>query len=149
MKAKVNEISIKYLGNFKMKDSPKITSSQAAANLLLEAWNKDTIQIQESFKVLLLNNCNKVKGVFEVSNGGISGTLVDLRLLFAVILKTLSTSVILAHNHPSGNLIPSIADKRLTEKIVHAGNLLDIKVLDHIILTPDGEYYSFADEGML
>ena len=98
---------------------------------------------------MLLNNANRVKGIFEVSTGGITGTLVDLRILFAVVLKSLSCSVILSHNHPSGTLKPSEADKRLTEKIKKAGELLDIKILDHLILTPDGDYFSFADEGML
>lgn len=149
MNTKVNEISIKYQGNFKMKDVPKISSSLSASELLFSRWDKDRIGLQECFKVLLLNNSNKVKGIFEVSNGGITGTLVDLRILFAVILKSLTTSVILVHNHPSGNLKPSEADKCLTQKIKDAGSLLDIKLLDHLILTPDGDYFSFADEGIL
>ncbi len=149
MKTKVNEISIKYQGNFKISQAPKISSSLIAAELLYNTWNKDQIGLQESFKVILLNNANKVKGTFEVSTGGITGTLVDLRILFAVILKSLSCSVILAHNHPSGTLKPSEADKHLTKKIIKAAELLDVKVLDHLIITPDGDYYSFADEGIL
>ncbi|WP_300435427.1 JAB domain-containing protein [Christiangramia sp.] len=149
MKAQVNEISIKYQGNFKISQAPKITSSVNAAELLFDMWNKDQIGLQECFKVMLLNNSNRVKGIFEVSTGGITGTLVDLRILFAVVLKSLSCSVILSHNHPSGTLKPSEADKRLTEKIKKAGELLDIKILDHLILTPDGDYFSFADEGRL
>jgi DNA repair protein RadC len=98
---------------------------------------------------MLLNNSNKVKGIFEVSTGGITGTLVDVRILFAVILKSLSTSIILAHNHPSGNLKPSEADKQLTQKIKNAGGFLDVKLLDHLIIIPDGDYFSFADEGLL
>ena len=149
MKTKVNEISIKYQGNFKMKQAPKITSSNSAVELLFESWNKDHIGLQECFKVMLLNNSNKVKGIFEVSSGGITGTLVDVRILFAVILKSLTTSIILAHNHPSGNLKPSEADKQLTKKIKNAGEFLDIKLLDHLIIIPDGDYFSFADEGIL
>ncbi len=91
----------------------------------------------------------KSKGFYEVSNGGITGTLVDVRILFAVLLKSLTTAVILLHNHPSGTLKPSEADKRLTKKIKKAGELFDIKVLDHLILTPEGDYYSFADNGIL
>ena len=87
--------------------------------------------------------------MYEVSRGGITGTMVDLRILFAVMLKSLSTAVILVHNHPSGTLKPSEADKRLTQKIKRAGDLFDIKVLDHLILSPDGGYYSFADHGIL
>ncbi|WPY97074.1 JAB domain-containing protein [Christiangramia sp. OXR-203] len=149
MKTKVNEISIKYQGNFKISQAPKITSSQSATELLFCSWNKDQIGLQECFKVMLLNNANKVKGIFEVSTGGITGTLVDLRILFAVVLKSLAVNLILGHNHPSGTLKPSEADKRLTEKIKNAAILFDIKVLDHLIITPDGDYFSFADEGLL
>ena len=149
MKAQVNEIAISYSGNLKTNQLPKITSSQNAAELLYGQWNKNNIELHETFKVMLLNNANKVKGIYEVSTGGITGTLVDLRILFAVVLKSLTTAVILAHNHPSGTLIPSEPDKRLTQKIKKAGELFDIKVLDHLILTPDGNYISFADEGIL
>lgn len=149
MKNKVNEISIKYQGNFKIAQAPKITSSASATELLFEAWNRDQIGLQECFKIMLLNNANKVKGIYSVSTGGITGTMVDLRIVFAVILKSLTTAVILAHNHPSGTLKPSEADKRLTQKIRNAAELFDVKVLDHLILTPDGTYFSFADEGLL
>ena len=149
METKVNEIAISYSGNLKTNQLPKITSSQNAAELLYGQWNKNNIELHETFKVMLLNNANKVKGIYEVSTGGITGTLVDLRILFAVVLKSLTTAVILAHNHPSGTLIPSEPDKRLTQKIKKAGELFDIKVLDHLILTPDGNYFSFADEGIL
>ena len=109
----------------------------------------NTIAVYESFKILLLNNSNKVKGIYQISHGGITGTLVDLRLLFAVALKSLSVALILVHNHPSGTLRPSEADKNLTRKIKSAADFLDIKILDHLILIPTGEYYSFADEGIL
>ena len=149
MKAQVNEIAIKYSGSTKTNVLPKITCSRNAAYLAYSQWNKDTIELQETFKIMLLNNANKVKGVCEVSKGGITGTLVDVRILFAILLKSLTTAVILVHNHPSGILIPSEADKNLTQKIKKAGELFDIKVLDHLILTPDGDYYSFADNGIL
>ncbi|MDT0651458.1 JAB domain-containing protein [Autumnicola edwardsiae] len=149
MKTKVNEITISYSGSLKANSLPKITCSQSAADLAYSQWNKSNIELHETFKIMLLNNANKVKGIYEVSNGGITGTLVDVRILFAVLLKSLTTAVILLHNHPSGTLQPSEADKRLTQKIKKAGELLDIKILDHLILTPDGDYYSFADEGIL
>lgn len=149
MKSKVNEISISYSGSLKTKLLPQITCSQSAAELAFEHWNKNNIGLNESFKILLLNNANRVKGIFEVSRGGITGTLVDLRIVFAVVLKSVTTAIILLHNHPSGTLKPSEADKRLTQKIVKAGQLLDIKVLDHLILNPEGEYFSFSDEGIL
>ena len=75
--------------------------------------------------------------------------MVDIRLLFGVALKSLSVALILAHNHPSGNLKPSQADRNITRKIKSAAEVLDLKILDHLILNPDGQYYSFADEGIL
>lgn len=149
MKSKVNEISIRYLGNFKINQAPKITSSANAANLFFDSWNKDHIGLHECFKVLLLNNANRVKGIFELSSGGITGTLVDTRILFSVVLKSLSVNIILCHNHPSGTLKPSDADKKITHKISNAAAFFDINILDHLILSPDGSYYSFADEGIL
>ncbi|MBZ9631576.1 JAB domain-containing protein [Salegentibacter sp. LM13S] len=149
MKTKVNEIAISYSGNIKTNLLPKINSSSCAAALAFEQWNKNNIELQETFKIILLNNANRVKGIYEVSNGGITGTLVDVRILFAVVLKSLTTAIILLHNHPSGTLRPSEADKSLTRKIKNAATFFDVKVLDHIILIPDGNYYSFADEGIL
>ena len=149
MKAKVNEISIKYRGSFKIADAPKITSSEDATAVFYKAWNKDKIGLQECFKIMLLNNANRVKGIYEVSSGGITGTMVDLRIVFAVVIKSLTTALILALNHPSGTLRPSDPDKALTEKIKKAALLFDIKVLDHLIITPDGQFFSFADEGIL
>ncbi len=102
----------------------------------------------EEFWVLLLNNSNKIKHRFLLSKGGLTGTVVDVRLLFKEALEFLSTGVILCHNHPSGNLSPSIADKNITKKIIQAGTSLDIKVLDHLILT-EKAYFSFADESLL
>ncbi|MBZ9731515.1 JAB domain-containing protein [Salegentibacter sp. JZCK2] len=149
MKSKVNEIAISYSGSLKINLLPKITSSRCAAELAFEQWNKNNIELNETFKIILLNNANRVKGIYEVSNGGIAGTLVDVRILFAVVLKSLTTAIILLHNHPSGTLRPSEADKSLTGKIKNAASFFDVKVLDHIILIPDGNYYSFADEGIL
>jgi DNA repair protein RadC len=149
MKDKVNEIKISYKEKIKTSKSDTIKSSEGAAKLLFKNWDADTIGLCESFKVLLLNNSNKVKGVYQLSSGAITGTLVDIRILFAVILKSLSVGIILAHNHPSGKLIASEADKRLTEKIKKAAELFDVKVLDHLIITPDGSFYSFSDHGLL
>ena len=98
---------------------------------------------------MLLNNSNYVKGIYKLSTGGVSATLVDIRLLFAVALKSVTTGLILAHNHPTGRMDPSNLDKQLTKKIVDAATYFDINVLDHIILSPFDDYYSFADNGML
>ena len=145
----VSEIKISYKNKVTSSNLNKIRSSSDAADILFENWDSNTIELQESFKIMLLNNSNKVKGIYEISSGGITGTLVDIRIVFAVVLKSLSTAIILCHNHPSGNLKPSEADKRLTSKIKKASELLDIKLLDHVIITPTGSYYSFADENIL
>ena len=145
MVGKVNEIKISYKGGIDLVKAPTIKDSSDASKLLFEYWDHRTIEVAESFKVVMLNNANKVKGVYHMSEGGITGTLVDIRILFAIILKSLSTGIILSHNHPSGNLQPSKSDMALTNKIKNAGKLFDISLLDHIILVPGGDYYSFAD----
>jgi len=101
----------------------------------------------EEFWVLFLNNSNKVISKSQLSKGGISGTIVDVRLVFKVALENGATGLILCHNHPSGNLQPSDADRQITKKIKQAGDSLDVKVLDHLIIT-ETKYYSFVDEGI-
>ena len=149
MKNKVNEIRISYCEKIGVINSPSMNNSEHVAKLLFENWDKHTIGLHETFKVLLLNNANKVKGTYQASTGGLTGTLVDLRILFAVVLKTLSVGIIIAHNHPSGTKKASEADINLTAKIRKAAELLDIRVLDHLIILPTGDYFSFADNGML
>ncbi|WP_442844981.1 JAB domain-containing protein [Leeuwenhoekiella sp. H156] len=149
MQTQLNEIKLRYSTRQKATDWIKISSSTQAAAEIYKNWDKDHIATFECFKIVLLNNSNQIKGVFQVSQGGITGTLVDVRLIFAVALKSLAVGMILTHNHPSGTLNPSEADKSITSKIKSAGEFLDIKVLDHIILTPSGKYFSFADEGIL
>lgn len=102
----------------------------------------------EEFWVVFLNNSNKVILKSQLSKGGISGTIVDVRLVFKMALENGATGLILCHNHPSGGLVPSDADKQITRKIKQAGDSLDVKVLDHLIIT-ETKYYSFADEGIL
>lgn len=102
----------------------------------------------EEFWVLFLNNSNRIVKYEQLSKGGITGTLVDIRLALKYALEVNATALILAHNHPSGTLMPSEADKQLTSKFRNAAQSLDIKLLDHLIVT-EKEYYSFADEGLL
>ncbi|MDL5513279.1 JAB domain-containing protein [Arenibacter sp. M-2] len=149
MRYKVNEIQLIYKGQVRAPFWQNIGCSKDAASILYNHWNKNTIALQECFKVVLLNNSNKVKGIYKLSQGGITGTLVDVRILFAVVLKSLSVAIILCHNHPSGKLKASEADIQLTNKIKRAAELLDIKVLDHLIIAPNGEYYSFSDNGLI
>lgn len=143
---KVAEIEISYKPAIANK--PVIISALDAFTELIKFYNLDTISLKEKFVVMYLNRNNRVLGIFPLSDGGITGTVVDIRLLLSVAIKTASTGIILCHNHPSSNLIPSLADKEVTGKIIEACKLLDIKVLDHLIITCD-EYYSFANDGLL
>lgn len=131
----------------------KINSSHTAFELIEKVWSKD-ILISESFYVFALNNYNRIIGYICISKGGMTGTVVDNRLLFNFLLSFPATACILAHNHPSGSPYPSEADKRLTKEVVASAKLLNINILDHLILYPRHtddrlNYYSFADETML
>ena len=145
---RVAEVELVYKTTVKASERPKISSVKDCYQLLKELWNENTIEVQEEFKVLLLNRGNKVIGVYEASAGGLTGTVADPRLILAAAIKSLAVSIILSHNHPSGNLKPSRADEELTQKIKVAASYHDIRVIDHIIITSEG-YYSFADEGVL
>lgn len=142
----IQEIKVSY--TTENRDKVKITNSKDSYELLLSCWSQKTIELQEEFKVLLLNRNHQVLGIYPLSKGGVSGTIVDAKLVFSVALKCNASSIIIAHNHPSGNLKPSEADIRLTQKLKEAGNYLDVKVLDHIILSREG-YYSFVDESQM
>jgi DNA repair protein RadC len=146
--SEIAEVELVYKSNIKASMRPTLNSSNDVYELLLQSWDKNKIELQEQFKILLLNRANKVVGIFEVSSGGITGTVADPKLIFMAALKANACMIILAHNHPSCNLKPSKADQDLTEKIKQGGKLLDISVLDHLIITSEG-FYSFADEGML
>lgn len=144
----VAEIQLIYKSNVKPSLRPKVSSSKDARDVFMESWDDTKLELLEQFKVMFTNRAQKVLGIFELSTGGISGTVADPKLIFAAAIKAASCGMILAHNHPSGNLQPSQADIQLTRKIKDAGQLLDIQLLDHIILTSEG-YFSFADEGLL
>ena len=143
----IAEIKVSYVPNLKKADRHKITGSRAAYDVLKVAFIEE-MHLFESFKVLLLNNSNDVLGIYTASNGGMTGTLVDVRMILSRALVANATAMILAHNHPSGGLRPSRADEEITTKIKNAAKYLDINVLDHIIVTADA-FYSFADEGKL
>jgi len=126
-------------------EKPKITCSRDVFELL-----KPTLMDvpHEEFWVLLLNRANRVIKSVQVSQGGVSGTVADPRIIFKSALEELASGIILAHNHPSGNLTASQADIQLTRKLKDGARLLDVQVLDHLILAGQ-KYYSFADEGLL
>ncbi|PKB18357.1 RadC family protein [Flavobacterium sp. 5] len=144
----VAEIELHYKTKIKASERPQIISAKSAYEIALQIWNPNTIELFEEFKILLLNNSNKVLGAYEVSSGGITGTVVDVRLIFSAALKANTSAIIMIHNHPSGKLIASEADKNITAKVKAASKILDIQLLDHLIITQEG-YYSFADDGIL
>ena len=142
----IAEIKVSY--NSVSTPEVKITSVQKAAEILLSTWDKDTIELQEEFKVMFLNRANLVLGIYPLSKGTTSGTLVDVKLIFGAALKSNASGIIITHNHPSGNLKPSDADIELTKKIKKCADFLDITLIDHIIVTKNG-FFSFSNEGKL
>lgn len=132
-------------GDTEVKAPEVITGSQSAYQLL----RRHLVDLpHEEFWLLLLSRANKVIAKELISKGGLSGTIADPKIIFHIALQHQASSVILAHNHPSNNLKPSQEDINLTKKLLQAGKILDIGVLDHLIITDKG-YFSFADEEML
>lgn len=113
----VTEIQLMYKTKVNPGDRPKISNSNDVYEILKSNWNLDTIELHEEFKILLLNRANKVLGIVNISTGGISGTMADPKLIFSSALKANASSIILSHNHPSGNLNPSQSDLNLTNKV--------------------------------
>ena len=147
--SQIAEVKLSYISKVKASDRPKIKSSEDAYRIIFENWNKDTIEHIEEFKILLLNRSNRALGIATISKGGISGTITDVRIILQYAIKANASSIIVAHNHPSGNLEPSEADKRITQKMREASGKMEISLLDHIILICDETYFSFADSGFI
>ena len=141
----VAEVQLSYKSNVKSSTRYKINSSQDAYKLLIKYFPDNTIE----YKVVLLNQSNRVLGIVPISEGGISATYVDVRLILQAALLANATQVILAHNHPSGSMKPSTLDDTLTERVKKAAELMEIHIADHVIISPEKEYYSYYDEGKL
>lgn len=146
--AAVSEIELIYRSKVKPSDRPRLLDSKSVHEFLISHWDLNRIELVEQAKAVLMNKSNRVLGLFDLSSGGISGTVVDPRILFTAALKLNANAIILTHNHPSGSLQPSEQDKLITQKLNQASQLLDMQLVDHIIVTSEG-YYSFADEGLL
>ncbi len=144
----VAEVELVYHNRVLAAQRPKILSSSDAYRILLDTWDEGKIYLLEQFRILMLDRGNRVMGTTLISTGGIAGTVADPKIIFATALKCRAAALILAHNHPSSNLTPSHADMDLTRRLKQAGQWLDLPILDHLILSPEG-YYSFADEGTL
>lgn len=144
---KLAEITINYKPHLSLSELPKVSNSKDAEKHFRRVWSDKMQHIEEAL-LLLLNRANKVVGFSKISLGGTTGAVVDLKVVFQTALKANAQSIILCHNHPSGNLKPSEADKTLTKHLKDAGKLMEIPILDHLIITSEG-FFSFADEGLL
>jgi len=142
----IAEITINYQPTRTFSESETINQSSHAYKIFIQQW--DFLTYRESFKVLLLNRAHKVLGVANIGTGGTAAVYVDTKLIFQAALKANASCLILAHNHPSGNINPSTNDMHATKKLIEAGKILDIDVLDHLIITENG-FYSFGDQGLI
>ena len=145
MDYKVSEVELTYKNRTPYRERKKVKDSQTAYTLLSEQF--PNMDYRESFKVLYLNSAHQVLACTTISEGGITQTVADIRIILQGALLTNATAMIIAHNHPSGEALPSREDKELTTRIAEASKLLNMKLLDHLIITSDG-YYSFVDNGM-
>lgn len=146
---KIPEIKISFkIDKVKKSEMIQIASSKDGYDVLRQIFDADTIDWLEESIVLCLNRANKVVGFYKLSAGGMNGVIMDTKVVFTVALNCGASSIVVAHNHPSGKLYPSEADIRITQNLKNAGEIMDIPLLDHIIVTDEG-YYSFADAGEL
>ena len=142
----VSEVKLTYKNNVPYNQRHKISNSQSAYEILTNLFPENTMDYRETFIVLYLNRANQVLGYSVISQGGTSNTTVDIKMVIQTALLANASCIMLAHNHPSGNLHPSSDDNRITNRIIEAARLFDITVLDHIIITNES-YYSFTDNG--
>ena len=137
---KAAEVKLTYKSKVKASERIQIKNAGEAAELLFQTWDMTTIEHIEEVKMILLNRANRVLGVASISRGGLSGSIMDTRVIMQYAIKTNASAVILAHNHPSGSLEPSEADKKITKRVRDVLELVDINLLDHLILNKDEKY---------
>lgn len=140
----VSEIEIVYRNPVKLSERPAVRHSRDAYEILRQVWDGNKIELLEQFKILLIDRNNKCLGVSEIATGGISYCPVDAKVIFATALKAKASSIILAHNHPSGNVNPSQNDWDITASLKQAAEIIGIPINDHLILTKE-TYSSYAD----
>ena len=146
---KVSEVKLTYNTKVKSSERVKIQNSEDAYRLLVSfVYDSETIQYREYVKLLLLDRSCKVLGVVSISEGGLNQSLADVRIILQAAILGNASGIILSHNHPSGNRLPSKEDDALTESVSKAAKLFNIRLLDHIIVTDCG-YFSYSDEGRL
>ncbi len=137
---KAAEVKLTYITKVKASNRIQIKNAEDAASLFFKIWDMETIEHVEVVKMIILNRANKVLGVTNISQGGQSGSIIDTRVILQYAIKANASAVILAHNHPSGNLKASDADIKITNKLREALKLVEIQLLDHIIINKDEEY---------
>ena len=142
----IPKIKVSYVSDIDVNTSLNVATAEEAYEAFMSVWDISTIEYVEDFYMLHLNRTNYVLGISHISRGGIGGTVVDAKIVFGHALLTASSAIIFAHNHPSGSCSPSHPDIELTLKLKKAAEALDIKLLDHLIITKD-RYYSMADKG--
>lgn len=148
MKNDVVEIEVSYKTLLPKEGRKRVLTSKDAYNILYSLWDMNQIEYQEHFWLLLLNRANEVIGSRCMFKGGVSGTIVDIKMILGLALKCNASGIIVAHNHPSGNLSPSNEDLKLNDKLKLASKHVDIQLLDNLVVTLNG-YTSFADEEYL
>ena len=142
----VSEVALSYKNRVPYNQRQKVITSHSAYEVLTNIFPADTIDFRETFIVLYLNRAQQVLGYSIVAEGGTTSVAVDVKMIIQTALLANASAIIIAHNHPSGNLRPSIEDNRLTQRVAEAAKLFDIKVLDHLIVTSE-TFYSYSDNG--
>lgn len=126
----------------------QFSNSNDCYKYFLEIFDQETLEVYEQVMVVFLNNATQTVGWYKASQGGIEGTVIDVRLVLKAALDCYATAMIICHNHPSGRLFPSEKDNAITQKLKRASQLIDISLIDHLIISGNG-YYSYQDEGKL
>lgn len=142
---KIEEVKLTYKNKVKALDRPRIACAEDAYKVFFKTWDKDQIELLEECKAMFLDRQLRVMSIASISKGGMNGTVVDLRIVFAMALKRRADSLLLAHNHPSGSLKPSHADIGLTKQFYEAGRILQIELKDHLIITNEGFHSMMSD----
>jgi len=145
---KVCEVKLTYKSKIKASEREKILSAEDAYKILLSVFDSETIQYKEFFKVILMNKANKVLDICPISEGGLNETSADICIIMQAAILGNASAIILAHNHPSGNIQPSMQDDQVTKRVKEIAKLIGINLLDHLIIT-DETYYSYSENGRI
>lgn len=143
------ELKLSYRRTKRRRQTGALRSSMDSFEVIKTVFDQDLIEAREEFIVLYLNRANEIIGYYKAFQGGVSSVVADTKLILSTGLKVLASGIILAHNHPSGRIIPSEQDIRLTRRVKEACKLVDMELLDHLIVTAENGFYSFADEGKI